>query len=102
MVACGQTIAHLLHWIQRTSSQTGISAAMLRFSQRVVLVGNVPSTGNADTGSRSPLPAIITAVTLRTKSGAVSGTMGGREKGEVTCTGQGTSGWFTSCWSMEP
>src|SRR5437868_15498549 len=96
MVACGQTIAHLLHWIQRTSSQTGLSAAMLRFSQRVVLVGNAPSTGHADTGSRSPLPAIITAVTLRTKSGAVSGTMGRSEMRAVTCDGTGTSWRFTS------
>ena len=33
--------------------------ASLRFSYVVVPVGNVPSTGIADTGSRSPLPAII-------------------------------------------
>ena len=42
-------------------SQTGISSAMLRFSHCVVPVGQVPSTGKALTGSRSPLPAIITA-----------------------------------------
>ena len=38
-----------------------------------VPVGQVPSTGNALTGSRSPLPAIITAVTCCTKSGACVG-----------------------------
>src|SRR3954471_21852400 len=96
IAACGQTIAHLLHWMQRTSSQTGISAAMLRFSQRVVPVGNVPSTGNADTGSRSPLPAIISAVTFLTKSGALSGTIGGSVKREVTWPGTSTSWRFAS------
>ena len=60
-------------------SQIGTSAAMVRFSQRDVPVGQVPSTGNADTGSRSPLPAIKTDVTCRTKSGASSGTRGGLE-----------------------
>ena len=69
MAACGQTSAHLLHWMQISGSQTGISRAMLRFSHCVVPVGQVPSTGNALTGSRSPLPAIITAVTVLTKSG---------------------------------
>ena len=54
-------------------SQTGISAAMLRFSHCAVPVGQVPSTGKALTGSRSPLPAIISAVTRCTKSGASVG-----------------------------
>jgi hypothetical protein len=36
---------------------------MLRFSHLVVPVGKVPSTGMALTGSRSPLPAMIIAVT---------------------------------------
>ena len=47
---------------------------MARFSYFVVPVGNVPSTGKALTGSRSPSPAISTAVTCLTKSGALSGT----------------------------
>ena len=43
----------------------------------VVPVGNVPSTGNALTGSRSPRPAISSAVTFLTNSGASAGTTGG-------------------------
>src|SRR4029453_1441887 len=42
----------LLHWMQIASSQTGIWAAMLRFSQRAVPVGHVPSPG-----TRSPAAA---------------------------------------------
>src|SRR5262249_8044696 len=57
ITACGQTIAHLPHWIQVTGSQTGISAAILRFSYCAVPVGNVPSQGNALTGNSSPQPA---------------------------------------------
>ena len=76
----GRPAAHLLHWMQIFGSQIGISAAMVRFSQRAVPVGQVPSTGNAETGSRSPLPASMTAVTRLTKSGASSGTRGGRAK----------------------
>src|SRR6266571_707380 len=53
-----------------SGSQTGISAARLRFSQRAVLVGNVPSHGSALTGKRSPRPAIISPSTARTNSGA--------------------------------
>ena len=45
---------------------------MLRFSHCDVPVGQVPSTGNALTGSRSPWFASITAVTRVTKSGASS------------------------------
>src|SRR5215470_11686595 len=75
MVACGQTKAHLLHWMQTFGSQIGTSSAMRRFSHFVVPTGQVPSTGKADTGSRSPLPAIITAVTRRTKSGAPAGSV---------------------------
>ena len=46
---------------------------MLRFSHCAVPVGQVPSTGKALTGSRSPLPASITAVTRWTNSGASVG-----------------------------
>ena len=49
---------------------------MLRFSYWVVPLGYVPSTGIALTGSSSPRPAIIVAVTVCTKSGAKSGTIG--------------------------
>ena len=74
MAACGQTMAHLPQSMQIDGSQIGISWAMARFSYCVVPVGNVPSTGKALTGSRSPSPAIRTAVTFLTKSGASSGT----------------------------
>src|SRR5512143_1273667 len=76
MAACGQTNAHLLHWMQILSSQTGMSRAIARFSHCAVALGQVPSTGNAETGSRSPLPSMITAWTRLTKSGAFSGTVG--------------------------
>src|SRR5262245_21763202 len=91
MVACGQTNAHLLHWIQTFGSQIGTSSAMRRFSQRVVAVGQVPATGPADTGSRSPLPAIITAVTRRTNSGAFSGISAALWNREVARSGTFTS-----------
>src|SRR5512140_1272128 len=55
--ACGQTMAHLAHCMQVLVSHTGISIAMLRFSHLEVPVGNVPSAGNALTGSMSPWPA---------------------------------------------
>ena len=51
IVACGHTMAHLPQSMHRSGSQTGSSAASLRFSSFVVPVGNVPSTGSADTGS---------------------------------------------------
>src|SRR4029453_18697604 len=66
MAACGQTKAHWLHWMQTFGSHTGISSAMFRFSHFAVPVGQGPSTGKALTGSRSPLPASITAVTFCT------------------------------------
>ena len=92
MAAWGQTIAHLLHWMQIPGSQTGISRAIDRFSHWAVAVGHVPSTGKAETGSRSPLPAIITAVTRFTNSGAFSAISGGRFRVEVADAGS-----FTSC-----
>ena len=67
-------MAHLPQSMQIAWSQIGIIWAIARFSYFVVPVGNVPSTGSADTGSRSPSPAISRAVTSRMKSGAVSGT----------------------------
>jgi hypothetical protein len=76
IAACGQTNAHLLHWMQIFSSHAGISSAIARFSHCAVPVGQVPSTGKADTGSRSPLPSMIVACTRCTKSGACAGTAG--------------------------
>ena len=52
--------------------------AIFRFSHFAVATGHVPSTGNALTGNKSPLPAIITAVTFWTNSGAAGDTSGGR------------------------
>src|SRR3990172_1819309 len=99
MAAWGQTIAHLLHWMQIDASQTGISTAMLRFSHCVVSSGHVPSTGNALTGSRSPLLASITAVTRWTKSGACSDTIGGIVRDALTAAGTLTSCRLASVWS---
>ena len=58
---------------------------MLRFSKAVVPGGKLPSTGMALTGISSPRPAIILAVTLRTKSGASSGTSGGSSAPVSVC-----------------
>ena len=91
IAAWGQTSAHLAQSMQIDGSQIGISCAMLRFSQRAVSVGNVPSTGNADTGSRSPWPAIIFAVTRCTNSGASAGTGGRTCRSPVASPGTGTS-----------
>src|ERR1051326_3997535 len=77
MTPCGQTIAHLPHWMHTAESHTGISSAMFRFSQRAVAIGNVPSHGSMLTGSESPCPAMILPSTLRTNSGAWAGTGGG-------------------------
>jgi hypothetical protein len=49
----------------------------------------VPSTGRALTGSSSPRPAIIIAVTFCTKSGALAGTTGGNSRVLVACAGTG-------------
>ena len=91
MAACGQTIAHLLHWMQIFSSHTGMSRAMFRFSHFAVPVGHVPSGGNALTGRRSPLPARRTPETRWTKSGASVETAGGMCRCVVTDAGTFTS-----------
>ncbi len=56
----------------------------MRFSQRVVAEGNVPSTGILETGSPSPSPTMMGAMTSLTKSGAWSDTGGGISRVEVT------------------
>ena len=53
---------------------------MLRFSNAAVPDGQVPSTGIMLTGTSSPRPAIIFAVTRRTNSGARGGHHGGRSQ----------------------
>jgi hypothetical protein len=85
--------------MQDGRSHTGISAAMLRFSQRLVPTLQVPSTGKALTGSRSPLLAIMTAVTPWTKSGASGETAGGRRREDVTPAGAGAAESAASAWS---
>src|SRR4029450_5346869 len=75
MTLCGQTMEHCPHWMHRSGSQIGTCSAMLRFSYFVLPAGKVPSIGIALTGNVSPRPSIMTAVTLRTNSGAVSGTI---------------------------
>ncbi len=76
IAACGHTIVHLAHWMQISGSKIGISRAMPRRSYCVVPVGNVPSTGRALTGRRSPASPSIMAVTRFTKSGLSAGTTG--------------------------
>jgi hypothetical protein len=49
----------------------------------------VPSTGRALTGSSSPRPAIIIAVTFCTNSGALAGTTGGNWRVLVAWAGTG-------------
>src|SRR5450759_2340881 len=66
IAACGQTNVHLAQSMQMVGSHRGSSSAMSRLSQRDVPTGNAPSTGSAETGSRSPRPAIISAVTYCT------------------------------------
>ena len=70
MTACGQTKTHLPHWMHRSGSQTGMSSEMFRFSQRVVPVGKVPSTGIPETGISSPSKTIILPSTSCTNCGA--------------------------------
>ena len=47
----------------------------------------MPSTGSALTGRSSPRPAIISAVTVRTNSGAPAGTTAGSSRVAVTRLG---------------
>ena len=89
MTLCGQTNEQLPHWMQRSGSQTATSSEMLRFSYAVVPLGYVPSTGSALTGSSSPRPAIIAAVTVRTNSGACV-----RHEGRGVVRGRDAPGQF--------
>jgi hypothetical protein len=99
IAAWGQTKVHLLHWMQIFGSQVGISSAMLRFSQRAVPLGHVPSGEKALTGSSSPLPAMSIAVTFCTKSGACSETGAGRLRVAVACAGTASSWRLARVWS---
>ena len=54
----------------------------------------MPSTGSMLTGSSSPRPAIIIAVTVRTNSGALAGTIAGSSRADVTRPG--TSIWCSA------
>src|SRR5579859_4651024 len=90
ITACGQTMTHLPHWMQRSLSHTGTNCAMLRFSHCEVAVGNAPPAGMALTGSRSPRPAAISPSTLRTNSGALLEIDGMRSKVDEAAVGNST------------
>ncbi len=62
--------------MQASESHSATKSEILRFSYCVVPEGYVPSTGSALTGSWSPVPSSMDAVTSRTNSGAVFGTGG--------------------------
>ena len=91
MAVWGQIIEQRLHCTHRSGSQIGISKAMARFSKRLVPVGQVPSGGNALTGSWSPWPSRMRRVTRCTKSGASAGTVGRAVGGAVAVAGTATS-----------
>src|ERR1019366_10812600 len=82
ITACGHTMTHFPHWMQRSLSHTGMNCAMLRFSHCAVPVGNAPPAGIALTGSESPRPAAISPSTLRTNSGALPEMDGMRSKSD--------------------
>ena len=90
IVACGHTAAHRPQSMQMSGSKIGISCAMERFSYFAVPVGKTPSTGSAETGSRSPSPARSSAVTRFTNSGALSGIRCSRRTVAVTLSGIST------------
>src|SRR5262249_48654528 len=92
ITACGQTIAHLLHWMHVFVSHTGISRARFRFSHFAVPVGKVPSQGKALTGSSSPRPSQITPSTSRSNFGAALENGGG-----ISIVLLNFSGTRTSC-----
>jgi len=75
-----------------SGSHSAITSEMFRFSYLVVPEGKVPSTGRALTGSESPVPNSMDAVTLRTNSGAPAGTGGIIDVSET-----GTAGTSTRC-----
>ena len=69
IAACGQTSAHFAQSMQIDSSQIGSSSARFRFSKCAVPTANVPSTGSALTGSRSPLAGDQRAQQVRRRGG---------------------------------
>jgi hypothetical protein len=77
--------------MQRSGSQIGISGAIVRRSTLAVPVGNMPSGGIALTGSRSPSPASMRAVTRWTKSVLPAGTTGRRRRPESAAAPTGTA-----------
>src|SRR5215472_16956588 len=91
MTLCGQTNEQLPHWMHVSGSHTATRSEMFRFSYLEVPDGYVPSTGSALTGSSSPRPASIAAVTVRTNSGASAGIGEAASNSDVTRSGTGTS-----------
>src|SRR5690606_21634261 len=80
-------------------SQTGTASARSRFSHWAEPLGQVPSTGRAETGSWSPSPAIRRDETSRTNSGAPAGTGGRMATVLVAAPGTGTSASAATDWS---
>src|SRR5450755_4209431 len=95
--------------MHESASHTATNSETFRFSYAAVPVGYVPSTGNALTGNRSPRPAIISAVTVRTNSGASAGTGNGKPRVALTnsgtttrcnpCNDRSTAAWFIATTS---
>ncbi|OQC55921.1 MAG: hypothetical protein BWX54_01655 [Verrucomicrobia bacterium ADurb.Bin018] len=84
MQAWGHTKEQVPHWMHSFSSQIGTESETLRFSHRVVAEGKVPSIGILETGSESPSPTMMVAMTSLTNSGACGETVGGISMVEVT------------------
>src|SRR5574344_2202756 len=95
IAACGQMSEHWPHWMQTEGSHCGMNAATLRFSHCVVAVGQVPSSGMAETGRSLPFCSIILAVTSWMNLGASAETIAG-----LRSLPDGTFGYLTG--SMAP
>ena len=68
IAACGQAKVHLPQSMHKLASHCGSSVASPRFSSLAVPVGKVPPGGIAETGSRSPSPAISRLTVARVAS----------------------------------
>ena len=79
---------------------SGTLMAMLRFSYWVVAVGQVPSSGMAETGRLSPSWRIITAVTSLTNCGADAATVAGLRSLPEGAAGTVTSSMASLAASM--
>jgi hypothetical protein len=87
--------------MQSSGCQIGIVRAIARFSNLLVPVGQVPSGGNALTGSSSPRPSRSSRVT-RCTIGRRSRHRRQRARVAVTVAGTGTSCSSASAASSAP